>query len=290
MRHRTLQLSGTVRWLVIAGLLFFVIGCSTRFIYERIDWLVVWRIGGYVTLHPEQKAALKQDVQQHLDHVRVNQMPAAATMLSSIAREVEAGVITPEGIEARYQQLLAQFDAFMLGIVPPAMNFLRSLDEEQVQELFANLEEINGEMYDEYSGRTPEEREKNRNKSAIKSTQEWTGRLDDGQKQLLKDALAEMDDASEQWIEYQREWQQRFRTLIETRPPEEAYQQELINLFVYPRDFHSDVYRSKVDTNRGILNTALADLLTNLTAKQRRRAVKKLDGYADDLQRLSAGD
>jgi hypothetical protein len=265
-------------------------GCSTRFLYERIDWLVVWRIGGYVTLHPEQKASLKHDVQQHLDYVRVNQMPGMAALLSATAREVEAGRITPEGIEARYQQLLTQFEVVMLGIVPTAMKFLRSLDEDQVQELFANLEEINQEMYDEYSGRTPEDREKNRNKSAIKSTQEWTGRLNGEQKQLLKDALADMDDASEEWIKYQREGQQRFRTLIETRPPEAAFEQELTNLLVYPGSFHSDAYRGTVDRNRGILNTALADLLTHLTAKQRRRMVKKLDGYADDLLRLSAGD
>ena len=84
----------------------------------------------------------------------------------------------------------------MSGIVDPSMRFLRSLDEDQVQELFENLEEINQEMYEEYSGRNPEEREENRNKSAIKGTQEWTGRLNDEQKKLLTDALAEMDDAS----------------------------------------------------------------------------------------------
>jgi hypothetical protein len=58
---------------------------------------------------------------------------------------------------------------------------------------------------------------------------------------------------------------------------------------VYPRDLHTEEYRATVDANRVILNEALADLLTNLTDRQRKRTVKKLDGYADDLEKLSEG-
>ena len=36
-----------------------------------------------------------------------------------------------------------------------------------------------------------------------------------------------------------------------------------------------------------ILNVALAELLNGLTDKQRKRTVKKLDGYAKDLTKLS---
>jgi hypothetical protein len=246
-------------------------------------------MGEYVTLKPEQKTELKTDVQEHLDYVRVHQMPPAADLLRLTARDVEAGYITPEMIDERYLEMLAMLDEFMLGLVDPSMRFLRSLDEEQIQELFENLEEINEEMYEEYSGRTAEEREDNRNKSAIKSTQKWTGRLSNEQKQLIKDALAEMQDASEQWITYQREWQRRFRVLIESRPPEDEYRRELTQLFVYPRELHTEEYRATVDANRVILNEMMADLLTNLTDRQRKRMVKKLDGYADDLEKLSEG-
>ena len=43
----------------------------------------------------------------------------------------------------------------------------------------------------------------------------------------------------------------------------------------------------QVDANRAILNVALAELLTGLGPRQRKRMVKKLDGYADDLEKLS---
>jgi hypothetical protein len=278
------------RWLIIVIAALFVAGCSARFVYERVDWLVVWYIGGYVTLTDAQKESLQADVQTHLDYVRVNQLPPAAALLRKTAQEIEAGYITPQMIDSRYQEMLAQFDEFMLRVVPLSMRFLLSLDDEQTDELFENLDDINEEMYEEYSGRTAEEREKNRNKSAIRSMRQWVGTLRPSQKELLTDALARMDDASEQWIDYQREWQRRFRTLVETRPPEDEYLEELTNLFVYPRNFHTDEYRAIVDSNRAILNEALAELLTNLGNRQRSRMVKRLNGYADDLTKIAELD
>jgi hypothetical protein len=261
--------------------------CSTRFLYEKLDWFVVWKIGSYVTLQDDQKAELKTGVHDHLEYVRRNDMPRIAEVLRQTSLEVESGYVTAEMIDARYSEMLALIDEFMLGIVPISVKFLRSLDEEQVAELFENLEEINQEMYEEYSGRTSEERRKNRNESSIKGIQRFTGKLSDVQRQLITDSLAGMGDASEQWIEYQREWQDSFRLLVETRPPEDEYRAELTRLFVYPRNFHTPEYRATVDTNRLIFNEMMAELISGLTDKQRQRMAKKLTGWVDDLIKLS---
>ena len=277
-----------LRGLALCCLLATLAACSTRFLYEQLDWFIVWRIGSYVSLNDEQKQQLKTDVHDHLDYVRVNEMPKAAELLDEVARDIEAGGVTPEMIDASYQDMLVLVDEFMLGIVPISERFLRSLDTEQVAELFENLEEINQEMYEEYSGRTPEEREKNRNRSAIRSTEDFTGRLAAEQKQILRSGLARMDDASEAWIGYQREWQQRFRTLVETRPAEEEYRAELTRLFVYPRSFHTPEYRATVDANRQIFYEMMSELLSTLTPRQQQRFVDKVDGWRDDLRRLAA--
>jgi hypothetical protein len=285
---RTMQQNCSVRSLAIVFLLLGLSACSTRFIYNQLDWFVVWKIGGYVSLEDEQKAALKTDVHDHLEYVRVNDMPRVAALLDQTAREIESGYISSEMIDARYQEMLGLFDEFMLAIVPITSKFLRSLDEEQIEELFVNLDEINEEMYEDYSGRTPEEREKNRNKSAIRSMQDFTGKLNAEQKELLRTSLANMEDSSEQWIDYQREWQTRFRNLIETRPSEEEYRAELTQLFVYPRNFHTPEYRTIVDANRVIFIEMMAELINGLSDKQRKRMVKKVDGWRKDLLKLSA--
>lgn len=262
--------------------------CSSNFFYDKLDTLIVWQVQDYVRLTDPQKRALKADLQVQLDFIRRNEMPRAARLFERSARDLEAGDVTAALLDARYYEALELYDGLLGGIVPLSERFLRSLSEEQVAELFANLDELNDEMYDEYSGSTVAEREKNRNKSAIKSIQGFTGRLSNKQRSLVTDALARMDDASEEWIDYQRLWQSKFRELVQSRPPAKEYRQALTELFVNPRNLHSEEYRQRVHNNRMILNGMLEELLAGLSDRQRKRAVRKLDGYADMLDELAA--
>jgi len=267
-----------------------VASCTTRFFYDRIDWLIVWKVGDYVTLTDVQREQLQADIQDRLDVLRLGEFPKIASLLDKTAREIEAGPVTPAMLNTRYGEMLGVYDQFMLGIVPLSQRFLAGLSDEQVAEFFANLEEINAEMYEEYSGRTAAEREKNRNKSAIDGMQDWTGRLNKSQRETIRAGLARMEDASQQWIANQREWQQRFRALIVARPDPATFREGLTQLLVYPRYFHSPEYRARVDSNRQILNTMLAELLNGLDDKQRGRVVRKLDNYVALLNRLSDSD
>lgn len=295
---RTMQFFSSVRsagksvgtWLRLLLIVLLIVGvsaCSTRFLYDKIDTFVVWKMGSFVSLSKPQKEELKQQIGDQLEVVRQDELPRVAGVLDEAARGIESGYVTPEMLDDGYRQMLALFDEFMLGIVPVSEWFLLSLSDEQVAELFENLEELNQEMYEDYSGPTAEERRENRDKSAIKMAQRFTGRLSAEQKLLITDALARMGDSSEEWIEYQREWQRRFRALVENPPPSQEFRDELTLLFVYPRSFHTPEYRATVDANRAIFNDMLAELLTGLTDKQRSRVVEKLDGYAGTLQKLA---
>lgn len=279
--------SGLRHALLLGFVALFLAACSTKFLYNKLDTFIIWKLNGFVSLTGEQKEALKADLQTHLDSVRLNDLPRFAALAETTAREVEAGPVTAEQIDRRYIEVLDAYDQFMFDIVPLAERFLRSLSDEQIEEFFANLDEINDEMYEDYSGRTAEEREKNRNKSALRGIGEFTGRLTDEQEFLITDALARMDDASVQWIDYQRIWQERFRALVTEKPPLPEYRAELTALFVYPRNLHSDEYRRIVDGNRAILNDMLSELLSGLSERQRARTVKKLDGYVELLTGLA---
>jgi hypothetical protein len=287
---RTVRLPSGLLRLIVVLLLICVTASCTRFLYNKIDTFVVWKIGSYVSLSKAQKDELKQQIGDELELVRQDEMPRVAAVLDEAARGVESGYVTPEMLDDGYQQMLVLMDEFMLGIVPVSEWLLLSLSDEQVEELFENLEELNQEMYEDYSGPTDEERRDNRNKSAIKMAQRFTGRLSDEQKLLITEALAQMADSSVEWIDYQREWQRRFRDLVEDPPPSQAFRDELTLLFVYPRSFHSPEYRATVDANRKIFNDMMAELLTSLTDKQRSRVVEKLDGYAETLVKLAAAD
>ncbi|MDP6436972.1 MAG: DUF6279 family lipoprotein [Gammaproteobacteria bacterium] len=265
----------------------FVSACSTNYLYERLDWFVVWRVGSIVTLTDVQEETLQEDVQAYLDKIRVDEMPRAADNIRSMMLQIEAGDITPDDIDRRYQEGMEFFEEIILGIVPISRDFLLSLSDEQVEELVESFYEMNDEMYDEYSGRTAEEREKNRDRSAVRGVQGFTGRLSDEQKELIKSRIASMEDSSERWIDYQRVWQDQFKALLLERPAEPQITEELTALLVYPRKFHSPEYKAIVEKNRQILNVMIADLFATLTPKQRDHMLGELDEYVQLLMKLS---
>lgn len=277
------------RNLLLTALLVVILsGCSSRFLYNQLDTFVVWKVKDYVSLNSEQEAAVRSDVQQLLEYARQTEMPRIAELFSKAATDVRSGNLSAATMDSYYQQMLLIYDELMVALVPAAQRLLSSLEPEQIDELFGNLEEINAEMYEEYSGSTPEIREANRNKSAVKSIQRYTGRLSSEQKAFVHAELARMNDASEQWIAYQRDWQQRFRRLVEHPPESAAYTDDLTRLLLYPRDIHSAEYRARVDANRKILNDMLAELFNGLSERQSARMVRKLESYADRLNKLAA--
>jgi len=273
--------------IVVLSCLVLLAGCSTRFLYDQLDRLVVWKVNSYVSLSGEQKDGLSERVSDYLNLVRQNDLPQLAAILESTATDVQGNQVTVESLNLGYIDMIALTDRLLAGVVPISAWLLSDLSDEQIAELFENFEELNQDMYEEYSGRSEEERRKNRNRSSIKMTQRFTGRLSREQKDLITGSLAEMEDASEEWIGYQRLWQQRFRDLIEAQPPLQEFEDELEQLFVYPRNMHTAEYRARVDRNRQRFNAMLEELIDGLTDRQRARTVDKLHGYEKMLLKLA---
>jgi hypothetical protein len=273
-------------WILALSVLLLA-GCSTRFIYNQLDWLIIWRVNGIVELTDEQKQTLKESLSDQLYVVSKQEFPEIAAEIRRLASNVEAGEITPGRSEEVYQRMELVMEELILYFVPLTADFLHSMDREQLDELAESFEEMNQEIYDDYSGATSEEREKNRNKSALKTIRRFTGRISDPQEAIITDSLAKMEDASEEWINYQRDWQKRFLYLLDADVSEVEFNEQLAQLFVYPRNVHSAEYRARVDANRQIFHQGFSEFLESLTEKQNKHAVAELNNYADLMIKLS---
>lgn len=272
--------------LVIAAI---VGGCiSTRFIYNQLDWFITWQLSGYFDLEKEQSQQLRATVSRQLEWVRVDQLPAYAELLRAIAREAGTGELTPSRWEAIYAQMIALFDEFLRHVIPDAVTFLSTLSDEQVDYMIDKLQEENEELAREYSGRTPEQRLRRREKAIIKGMQRFTGRLNTDQKALVSSAVASMYDNSEQWLEGRRQWQQDFRSLLLERPPRPEFEARLLAISIDPNYMDAPEYRAKVEANQRIVLGLMADIIVSLDDRQRERFQDRLNGFAEDFDDLAA--
>jgi len=264
-----------------------VAGCTTGFMYNRLDWLVSWYVNGLVSLDDAQEERLRAGVRQTLEWHRQTQVPKYITFLQDLSRQAQAPV-TAEMLEQRYQETAALLDDSIAHIMTDAAGLLSMLSADQVAELRASLDEDNDDLWKEYAGATPEIREKRRSRNALQALQRFTGRLSTAQRALVELRLAGINDNSESWLERRRHWQGRLFSLLQERPPGPDFEVGLRAIALNPNQFDTAEYRRNVEDNRRIIMGMLAEVLNGLTSRQREHLKRKLDEYVDDLREIAA--
>ncbi len=263
-------------------------GClSTQFIYKQLDWVVVWYLGDIFSLDSEQEDKLQAVVQRNLDWIRTEQLPEYASLLRALDTYLQTDSLSLQKLEQDYAQVIALWDAGLRHALPDAAGFLAGLSREQVSDFIENAEEKNKELWEEYAGETPEERRMRRTKSAIKTIQRFTGRLNRGQKELVTLRVSSMHDNSAEWMQGRRQWQTNFHALLRERPPAQEFQQRFTDLMLNPNTVDRPEYREQVETNQKILFNMLIELVSNLDDRQGRRLSRRINKFADDFEELS---
>lgn len=276
------------RALLLAGLLLVIGGCTTRFLYNQLDWFITWRINSYFSLDKEQEERLRDSVERNLEWVRVEKLPQFAELLRAADRDIATREVTAQQFDGHFQNMVGIWDDFLRHVVPDAAAFLSDLSPEQVEILIANLDDENEEFREEFSGDTLEKRLQRREKAIIKNTQRFTGRLNDEQKALIRDYVGRLHDNSEEWLKGRRAWQMEFRKLLLESPPPEIYTERLLAMSLDPNWMDSPTYRERVEENRWLIMELYAELFNGLEEKQAARLSRRLNRFADDFDGIAA--
>ena len=267
----------------------FLAGCSaTRVIYNQLDWILVWQISGYFTLEDEQEDRLEEIIERNIEWHRRDQLPEYAQLLRDIERDTSSGVMTVDQMEGYYERFIIVWDEFIVQIMPDVTAFFMMLNQEQIDEFIENMEESNQELWEEYAGKTPEDRQKSRQDGAVKGLERVFGRLSGEQKELVRSYQSGLHDVSVEWMDRRRQWQEDFRNLVVERPPEQEFNDRMARLMLEPNRKDSPEYRRLVDENRQQMMEMMAALSVELTDKQRKRFSKRLNKLIHNLEILAA--
>ncbi|MBM4197129.1 MAG: hypothetical protein FJ197_08545 [Gammaproteobacteria bacterium] len=284
------QRPGAARWLAarlsIALAVLIVTGCTAGFVYQRLDSLAAWYVGSYVTLTDAQEERFRQGVRGVVAWHRETQLPRYLEYL----QQLSAASDTPfdaSWLAGRYDHAMSMLDDLLVFAVPPVVEAFRGLDERQLSELRANLEEENEELWEEYAGESADERRERRLRSALKSLRRFVGPLSGEQEALVSARLEGLADVSGQWIERRRHWQNRFLGLMSRPQPGPAFAAAVTDLLRRPDQFDDGEYAGRVADNRAIIEAMLADLSRDFTDRQRRHLQREFHDMATGLRKLA---
>jgi hypothetical protein len=264
-------------------------GCSAiGLAYRQAPDLSYWWLDGYVDLDDAQSPKVREALASWFAWHRSKELPVYVELLARAEREV-TGDLSPEQMCRWNDEGQARLEAALEHALPPATELARSLKPEQLVHLEKRYAKNNKEFAKDYLQDTPEDRQKASLKRAQERAEMLYGRLDDKQRQLLRDGLVRSPFDPQMWLAERKARQADvLATLRKVRDGMNATEAQATLKALVGRVRQSPVPEYRAYQQRLVkANCALASQVHNTTTpEQRQNAVRRLKGWEDDLRGL----
>ena len=277
--------------LVILSLLLLA-ACRPGWYYPQLDWLLPMYISDYVSLASVQKNELGKRLKQQLAWHCQTQLPVYAGFLRSVGKDFESQdhIISEQQFQAYYTILRGYWKDVMVRVAPDAADLLISASNEQIEELFRNIEERNQELEDLYVNPPLADIHRNRADRMSERLEKWIGKLDAGQQRLVREWSYRPGSENTRWMANRRHLQQAFRDLLSERRTDPAFKQQFVNLLLSPETLRSESYKTLLAEQTRLTFALLARIAASLSTEQQRYFQETLASLAGDFDRLTCPD
>ena len=278
-----------LRWPAVKTLLlllclsFLISACSrVGLAYRNLDWLVPWRLNDYLNLNSQQQAWLKPRLQTHLQWHCSAELPRYIDWLQT----TESILAQPQPDSAQLLEQFAQFDAALkrisVEITPTAIELLQGLSEQQVNELYAAIDEDNLEDRQDFLDPPLATQISERQTRMQERLRSWLGRLNNAQIEHIAAWANGLGEQNRLWLENRQLWQAELRKVVAERDSAD-FAERLTRLLQQRESFYNDEYRANYGRSRQALARLFSQLLSSSDKAQRERLSHRLRDLRKDL-------
>lgn len=284
------------RFLLAAVLVAVLAGCSgfTRLAYNNLPTLygnaapmLAWMVDDYVDVSGDQKEWVRERLDRALAWHRREELPEYRRFLERIDQRFEGGFTSAE-VRDSWVEMRAHFRRAMERLLPDTADFMLQLDAEQVAQLERKFEGDNRKYVKESTRGNAEERMRERARKLVTHLEEWTGKLDDAQRERVEASLRALVDVTAERASERRFRQAETLALLRSKPSREHMIAGLRRLLIDAEAWRSPDYQKKLAARDRVTFEMVASLSTALTPEQRQHLSGRVRGYIRDLTMLSA--
>jgi len=216
---------------------------------------------------------------------RADELPEYKRFLEAVLRQAEDH-ITVEEARADYRDLRARYHRMLDKMSPDIADFLLQLDAGQVSQLERSFAEDVRKMVKEETKGSPEERFERRVKRSLAHIEEFTGKLDDGQRELVSRHLAAVVDTYPDRLADRRYRQAETIALARAKPSRPEAIAAVRRLLVETDSWRSAEFLKKSLARDEKLFEMVSALSRTLNAEQRAHFQKRVRGLMSDINGL----
>lgn len=259
-------------------------GCGPTFTYNHLDRLIPWYVDGYVDLSHDQRTVLRGQLEPLLQWHREEELLRYVGILDRIGNDL-ARSVTAADVQAWIDEVGAAAERTEQSMLALALDFGATMSDAQMTEFSASLWERQQEYEEEFLGRSDEQYREDSYEALSSLLERFAGRLQPAQEQRLRDAVAGLVRFDSAWLEDRARWLRQLEPLLEREP---GWQQSVQAAYEARRDDRLPRYRDALQHNLGLIKPAVADVLNQMSDKQRAELARELEKLRVRLLRLSA--
>ncbi len=270
-------------------------GCSTlKLAYNQSDDLIYWWLDGYADLQSEQKQFTRDALTDLQRWHRQQQLPEYVALLKRM-QAMAPNDITPAQVCAVTEDMKISFIGVLRRVEPASAQLASQLNADQLRSVRKRFDKTNKTWKEDWLDPDAEERLRFRTKQATNRLEDFYGRLDKPQREVLHQWLSSsVFDPAFSYAERERRQADTMQTLQrmaqESSTASKQEQAQALLRGLIDRSFNSPNERYRT-YNRELWNencVGFAKLHNSTTPIQRQRMLEVLRGYEQDFKTLMA--
>jgi hypothetical protein len=271
-----------LRLVVITVLIATGSACSrTEFAYRNADRLLGYYAWKTVAANSAQRDRWRPLLETTLQRHREQELPLVVAYLELAAGSVgESGAGADAACLVEAAGLLYQRHAQLA--VDLAVPLLTELDAGQISHLARHTAKRQQDAARRYLEPDLQQRQTSREQRFIERIETWTGKLNDSQRQRIRDAVGRIPDLSAPWLGYRAQQTDRLLVMLEAGADAQVLRDYLTGWWVR-MDGQSAEYRQRWHTARQGFIQLLDVLAATLTDRQRATFLDRLGEVRNDL-------
>lgn len=276
---------------VIAIFLILVLaGCSSlRLAYFGLDVAARNQVAFYLDLEDESERRFADAAMDRvLDWHQLEMLPRYAAFLREQADNLEAGDVSREQVMAAMRQTRALYEETVRGVTAEgALVLKRHASEPRRGYLKARLDDKNTER-EERLAEPIAERIERRAERQIKNIERFFGELSGEQRDRVRIYASGTAGGSSVWLSARKLRQKAFLAYLATDPEIGDLKRYLDKVLLAPGENMAPGYRQFIAGRTERFGRLMFDIISSFSEDQRKTAVNRLRGYADELLAISS--
>jgi hypothetical protein len=270
-------------------LLLVVSGCGPRMIYPHLDWLIPFYVDDYISLNREQSSLLEDRLLRVLDWHCRTQLPVYTQSLREFAKDLEdpRHPISYERLQYYSDQFITHWRELLKQIGPEMADILATASDEQLAELFQNIEKGIKKFKSEYVDIPLEKLEEKRKERIAKDMKQWISDLTPEQKQAVSDWGDQIKPLAADGLRNRERVLAEFKNLLTKRRQDPDFKRVFVALLVNLDQMRTPEYQKRIDYNTDVTFKLIMKIDRSLTPTQRTYLLKRIGSLAADFEKLS---